>query len=53
MATVLFFAVFAVIAIALLAIAYSANQRKRARQIGIELVHFRQSQYPRGRSLSR
>jgi len=52
MATFIFFAVFAVIAIALLAIAFRANRRKHAGQSGMELAHYRQSQYPRGRSLT-
>lgn len=45
MVTFTFFAFFSVIAIALLAIAYTASQRKRSGQNGIELVHYRRSQY--------
>jgi hypothetical protein len=47
MTTFILLAVFAMMGIAFLVVAYSANQRKRAGQTGIDSVHYQRSQYPR------
>jgi cbb3-type cytochrome oxidase subunit 3 len=47
MITFIFLAVFAMIGIAFVVVAYSANQRKRAAQSGIGFIHYQRSQYPR------
>jgi hypothetical protein len=47
MLTFILLAVFAILGIAFFLVAYSANQRKRARQSGIDAVNDQQAQPPR------
>jgi hypothetical protein len=47
MITFILLAVFAMIGIAFFLVAYSANQRKRAGQSGVDSIHYQRSQYPR------
>ena len=47
MITFILLAVFGMIGFAFFAVAYSANQRKRAGQSGIGSIHYQRSQYPR------
>jgi hypothetical protein len=47
MITFILLAVFAIIGIAFFLVAYSANQRKRAGQSGVDSIHYQRSQYPR------
>ena len=51
MITFIFLAVFAMIGIAFFLVAYSANQRKRAGQSGIDSIHYQRSQYPHPRAM--
>jgi hypothetical protein len=50
MITFVLLAVFATIGIAFFLVAYSANQRKRAGQSGIDSIHYQRSQYPHVRA---
>ncbi len=50
MITFILLAVFAIIGIAFFVVAYSANQRKRAGQSGIDSIHYQRSQYPHPRA---
>lgn len=47
MLTFILLAVFAIIGIAFFLVAYSANQRRRAGQSGIDSVNNQRSQHPR------
>ena len=47
MITFILLAVFAIIGIACLVVAYSANQRKRAGQSGVDAVNNQQTRQPR------
>jgi hypothetical protein len=48
MITFILLAVFAMIGIAFFVVAYSANQRRRAGQSGMDSIHYQRSQYPHG-----